>query len=111
MTLIPFTPDRLDALALRLLDLSATFRDMANQCRDEKLAQFKLHDKKAGEWLAKLERWTDESVRRFDLAVMRNRGARLAKQLSSGRRDNRQRTSYFNTEARRSRRRTEKTGK
>jgi hypothetical protein len=86
MTLIPFTPDRLDSLALRLLDLSSALRGMSKRCRAEGLEHFNLHDKKAAEWLARLEHWTDEALIRFDSAVHRHRGAQLARQLTSSRR-------------------------
>jgi hypothetical protein len=82
LTLIPYTPDRLDGLALRFLDLAGVFRRLAEEHRREELKQLALHDKKAMEWLAKIESWADEAVRRSEMARVRNRGARRAKEIA-----------------------------
>ncbi len=82
MTLDPYTPDRLDQLALRVLDISSQFRGMARRAREEELAQFALHDKKALEWLAKLEEWAHKSTAEFELASVRNRGAQRAVKMA-----------------------------
>ncbi len=78
MTLDPYTPDRLDELALRVLDVCSQLRGMARRARDEQLAQFALHDKKALEWLARLEEWRHKSGADFELTLVRNRGVQRA---------------------------------
>lgn len=78
MTLITYDADRLDEAALRTLDVAAILRGMAQRCRDEEIAEFPLHDKKAMEWLAKLEVWAHEARTRLDLVVMQHRGAKRA---------------------------------
>ena len=78
MTLVPYKPDRLDEVALRLLDLCSQLRGMARQARNEKLEEFPLHDKKALEWLSRLEDWARKSETDFELALVRNRGTRRA---------------------------------
>ena len=57
MTLEPYDPDRLDSLSLRVLDLCARLRNLARQSREEQLPPIDLHDRKALEWLEKLEDW------------------------------------------------------
>ncbi len=57
MTLQPYSPETLDRFALRLLDVAATLRTMANICRENEMGGFALHDKKASEWCANLEQW------------------------------------------------------
>jgi hypothetical protein len=57
MTLNPYRPQDLDELALRLLDLAAIFRDMSRRARDQELPTLALNDKKAQEWISKLEHW------------------------------------------------------
>ncbi|RIK82704.1 MAG: hypothetical protein DCC68_05570 [Planctomycetota bacterium] len=81
MTLIPYQADQFDRLALRFLDLAALFREIARRTRDERIEQVAVHDKKANEWIAKLEFWAEEARQRFELAAMRNLGAKKAKEL------------------------------
>lgn len=81
MTLIPYQADQFDRLALRFLDLAAVFREIARRTRDERIEQVAVHDKKANEWIAKLEFWAEEARQRFELAAMCNLGAKKAKEL------------------------------
>jgi hypothetical protein len=81
MTLIPYDPERLDELALRLFDLAAVYRDLAHRCRRQGIASLTLHDKKAMEWLGKLEYWSHESAQKMSLAEIQQRGARRAAEI------------------------------
>jgi hypothetical protein len=76
MTLIPFPPAALDELALRLLDVAATVRKMANSARDNAVQDFQLHGNKATEWLEHIEQWAYEGAGRLEAQIMRERGAR-----------------------------------
>ncbi len=78
MTLQPYTPDRLDQLALRVFDVSSRLRGMALHARGDGVDEFQLHDKKALEWLAHLEEWAQKSEADLDLALVRHRGTRRA---------------------------------
>jgi hypothetical protein len=78
MTLDPYTPDRLDEVALRLLDVCSLLRSMARRARDEQLPEFALHDKKALEWLGNLEEWAHKSVTDFEHSLIRHRGTQRA---------------------------------
>ena len=78
MTLQPYTPDRLDQLALRVLDVCSRLRSMALRVRGEAVEEFQLHDKKALEWLAHLEEWAQKSEADIELALLRQRGTRRA---------------------------------
>ena len=78
MTLIPYPPQRLDDLALRLLDLAATVRKMANSSRDNGISDFELHGQKIEEWLAKLEDWANQGDADLGAAIRRAQGARRA---------------------------------
>jgi len=78
MVLEPYTPDQLDQIALRVLDVCTQIRDIARRSREQRLEQIPLHDKKALEWLGKLEEWAAKSQRDFDLAQFKQRGARAA---------------------------------
>jgi hypothetical protein len=81
MTLIPYQAEQFDRLALRFLDLAATFRYIAQRSRDDGIENVAVHDKKANEWLAKLELWAEEARQRFELVAMRNLGAKKAREL------------------------------
>lgn len=76
MTLTPFSPEALDELSLRLLDVAAAVRTMATKSRENGLVDFQLHGQKACEWLANLEQWAHESTVRMERQVIRLRGAR-----------------------------------
>ena len=78
MTLEPYSPQQLDDLALRAFDLTSMLRKMAITMRSEEVASFVVHDRKALEWIAKLEEWCQKTEAGLEAAVRRNRGARRA---------------------------------
>jgi hypothetical protein len=78
MTLEAYSPERLDELALRALDVCCRLRRMAQRSRREELGIVSLHDKKALEWLAKLEEWADKTEADLEVQVLRSRGQRKA---------------------------------
>jgi hypothetical protein len=85
MTLEPYDSDRLDALALRLLDLCGRVRAMACESREEQLQRLDLHDRKALEWLEKFEEWLHTAEGALKRSVRKSRGDRLARQNMAGR--------------------------
>ena len=76
MTLTPFPPPTLDELALRLLDIAAMVRKMANSARENSVQGFQMHGNKAQEWLDHLEQWAHEGSGRLETQIIRERGAR-----------------------------------
>jgi hypothetical protein len=78
MVLEPYTPDQLDQIALRVLDVCARIREIARRSREQQMEQVPLHDKKALEWLGKLEEWAAKSERDFELAQYKQRGTKAA---------------------------------
>lgn len=78
MTLQTYSPERLDQLALRLLDLASNVRSLARDARQFQLTQFALHDKKALEWMARLEDWSQKTRSEMDLQMVKIRAAQLA---------------------------------
>jgi hypothetical protein len=85
MTLEAYKPEGLDQLSLRLLDLCARLRTMARRGRQEQLTTLALHDRKALEWIDKLEDWLDRIEPEFEHALIKNRGQRRARQTQAGR--------------------------
>ncbi|HEV3417534.1 MAG TPA: hypothetical protein VG056_11990 [Pirellulales bacterium] len=83
MTLELYDADRLDQTALRILDIAATFRQMADSLRRTPEVELPMHDKKAAEWLAHLERWAAESQARLEMALVKRRGAKSAERFST----------------------------
>lgn len=79
MTLERYTPAQLDHLALRLLDTAAAVRQLSARARVEGLEQVELHDKKALEFIARLEDWIHRAEANVQLAIRRTQGARRAK--------------------------------
>ncbi|HEY1602895.1 MAG TPA: hypothetical protein VGG64_25040 [Pirellulales bacterium] len=72
----------LDELALRLLDVAAAVRKMANSAREMSLNDFQLHGNKAQEWLNNLELWASDGIVRMEQHSLRERGARRGRGLS-----------------------------
>lgn len=80
MTLSAYPPEALDALALRLLDVAASVRSMAEKSRENGLPDFQLHGNKVQEWLGHLEDWAHDGTARVDAAALKQRGAQRAAQ-------------------------------
>jgi hypothetical protein len=78
MTLQPYSPEKLDQLALRLLDLAAILREMANRSREHEIADLALHDKKALEWCVKLQNWAHKSQADVELKIRQVKAERRA---------------------------------
>ena len=89
MTLVPYDPDSLDKMSLRVLDLCMRIRKLANQCREEQLPPVELHDRKSLEWLDKLEDWLYRAEAEVNRCVHKNHGERAVR----GRRNPRDRNS------------------
>lgn len=75
MTLQTYDPNQVDQFALRLLDLAAILRQMANRSREHGIADLALHDKKALEWCAKLEQWAHKTRADMELRILQERAA------------------------------------
>jgi hypothetical protein len=69
MTLSRYTPEMLDSMALRLLDVSASIRGMAEYVRSHKIQEVEVHDKKLLEWCEKIECWTDKTSSQLPVQV------------------------------------------
>ncbi len=83
MTLEPYDADRLDQMALRVLDIAAAIRQMAGVLRLEPEIELAIHDRKSAEWLANLERWAAESQAKLEMARIKNRGVKRAATFSA----------------------------
>jgi hypothetical protein len=84
MTLTPYSPDQIDQLALRLLDVAGTLRQMANRCRENDFEGYTLHDKKALEWCAALQRWAHKSSADLEMQIIDARATRRAASITAG---------------------------
>jgi hypothetical protein len=73
MTLEQYNHEKLDALSLRLVDLASIFRRMSVDCRENDLDGFALHDKKALEWLIKLDDWARECEGRLQTQLVKQK--------------------------------------
>jgi hypothetical protein len=76
MTLQPYDPQKLDHLALRLLDLAAILREMANRGREQGITDLALHDKKALESCLKLEQWARKIRADLDVRILQEKAGR-----------------------------------
>ena len=73
MTLKPYDPQMLDQFALRLLDLAAVVREMAQRSREYQIDDFALHDKKVHEWCSNMERWVRKSQAELEMKIIESR--------------------------------------
>ena len=78
MTLTPYDPKMLDLFTLRLLDLTAAARQMAQRSREHGIDDFALHDKKALEWIANLEHWTRKAAADLEVQILESRARQRA---------------------------------
>jgi hypothetical protein len=85
MTLEAYDPDRLDALALRLLDLCSRVRAMAQKSRDAQLGTIELHDRKPLEYLEKFEAWLYRAEAELPRAMIKDSGRRRAQAIETRR--------------------------
>ena len=85
MTLEPYDPERLDGMSLRVLDLCARLRNLAQKSRQEQLPPIGLNDRKALEWLDKLEEWLVRAEGEVNRHVHNTHGERRAHQVRSTR--------------------------
>ena len=73
MTLQTYDPQKLDQLALRLLDLAGMARQMAQQSREHGIVDLALHDKKALEWCVNLEQWANKTKADLDVRILQQK--------------------------------------
>ena len=73
MTLQAYSPTELDQFALRLLDLAAMVREMANRSRESGIADLPLHDKKALQWCGNLEQWAQKTQAELELRILQQK--------------------------------------
>ena len=78
MTLQAYDPDKLDQLALRVLDLSCIFRNMGSKARADQPSRLNLQDRKAHEWISNLEQWARKAETELEMAILRNKGTARA---------------------------------
>jgi hypothetical protein len=76
MTLQTYDPQKLDQIALRLLDLAAIVRQMGNRSREHGIADLALHDKKALEWCVKLEQWAHKTRADLEVRILQDKTER-----------------------------------
>jgi len=79
MTLNAYSPDSLDELSLRVLDICVVLRRMAGSLRSDELDELTLNDKKALEWLGRLEEWALKAERELEVNLLKQRGAKAAR--------------------------------
>jgi len=85
MTLEPYDPDRLNSLTLRLLDVCGRVRQLAVRCQGDELASVPLHDRKALEWIERLEDWLARAEGDVNRAALKARAEQRARQAQSSR--------------------------
>ncbi len=78
MTLQSYDPNMMDEFALQLLDLAATVREMANRCRQHGIHDFAVHDKKALQWQANLQKWARRAQAELEIRILDSRASRRA---------------------------------
>ncbi len=79
MTLQPYDVQKLDSLAIRLLDLAAIAREMSMICGEYDIQTFALHDKKAREWWENLDRWLRKARAELEMKAIDARATQRAK--------------------------------
>jgi hypothetical protein len=81
MTLRAYDSHELDRLALRVLDVASRLRFIAEKCRDNDVPNFELHDKKALDWIARLEQWSAATMSDLDSEIYRRKALERVAQV------------------------------
>ena len=79
MTLQTYDAEKLDSLALQLLDLAVTARKMSTLCSEYDIQIFALHDKKARQWWGNLDRWLRKARAELEMMAIDARATQRAK--------------------------------
>lgn len=82
MTKSLYSPDQLDSLAVRVLDVSVALRSMARQCRSEGIDALEMHDRKALLWLEQLEEWSAKVERQVQSRLIEVQAERRAREFA-----------------------------
>ena len=69
MTLQAYSPEKIEKLALRLLDISTQLRSITKDLRTNQLEEIKINDKKALLWCENLEIWAQKNRNNLDLIL------------------------------------------
>ncbi len=70
MTLEPYDAAKLDAMAMRFLDLASTFRRMAQDVRQEYVDTIDLHVTRPLQYLDRLDRWASDSEAKLQIELI-----------------------------------------
>ena len=97
MTLEPYNANKLDALAMRFLDLASTFRKMAQASRCEGLENINVHVTRPLEQLGRLEHWARDADAKLQVELIGLRAGRQAGELTSYDQKTTQKTSRRST--------------
>ncbi len=85
MTLQPYTPERLDALALEVLDVASMLREMTRNMRENEIESLDLNGRKSLEWLANLTEWTHKSTAELQRQLLHQQATRRAEAVAAHR--------------------------
>ncbi len=83
MTLQPYTPERLDALVLDVLDVASSLRKMSIIMRENEIDSLDLNGRKSLEWLANLNAWTHKISAELQRELLRQQATRRAEAVVS----------------------------
>ena len=70
MTLQAYNSEKLEKLALRLLDISTQLREIAKEMQKNQLEELRINDKKALLWCESIEIWAQKNRNNLDLILM-----------------------------------------
>jgi len=85
MTLQPYSPERLDALALEVLDVASSLRNMSNIMREHEIDTLNLNHRKSLEWLANLTEWTHKITAELQRELLHQQATRRAEAVATHR--------------------------
>jgi hypothetical protein len=83
MTLLKYQSRDLDDLALRVVDLASSLREMSKTCEENEILEIPMHSKKALDWLDNLEQWARKCQNDLAITVIKHRAARDAKRAAN----------------------------
>ena len=70
MTYNRYSPEKLDQLVLRILDVAALLREISQNAKRAKLDDIPMHDRKAVLWCEQLEQWAVKTKVNVDILLL-----------------------------------------
>lgn len=71
MTVEVYSPEKIDDLVLKLIDIASILRNISQEAREVRMEEIPINNRKALEWCSNLEAWAERVRFEFDARAKR----------------------------------------